>query len=84
MKTKMILRIYNSKGELEQEYNEEQYQEIQKIFSEYMFLKFIVKAPYRVSTKYNYDGTYQVTFKDTLNNYKFEFDGISSDSLRYI
>lgn len=80
---KLILNIYNEKGEREFDYIEKDYANIQKQFAELMFLKNVLKINYRMSTKTNYDGTYKVTFKDMLNGWKYEFDGINADKLRW-
>ena len=83
MKKEFTLKIYNDKGELEYDYPESCYQEIQKIFGELMFLRNVLKIKYRMSTKSNYDSTYQVIIKDMGNNWKYEFDGINADKLRW-
>lgn len=48
-----------------------------------MFLRNVLKIKYRMSTKSNYDSTYQVIIKDMGNNWKYEFDGINSNKLRW-
>ena len=83
MEKEFTLKIYNDKGELEYDYPENCYQEIQKIFGELMFLRNVLKIKYRMSTKSNYDSTYQVIIKDMGNNWKYEFDGINTDKLRW-
>lgn len=79
----LTLNIYNEKNEREYGYEEKHYEEIQKQFAELMFLKNVLKINYRMSTKTNYDGTYKVTFKDMQNGWKYEFDGINTDKLRW-
>ena len=79
----LTLNIYNEKNEREYGYEEKHYEEIQKIFGELMFLRNVLKMKYRMSTKSNYDSTYQVIIKDMGNNWKYEFDGINSDKLRW-
>lgn len=79
----LTLNIYNEKNEREYGYEEKHYEEIQKQFAELMFLKNVLKINYRMSTKTNYDGTYKVTFKDLQNDWKYEFDGINADKLRW-
>lgn len=79
----LTLNIYNEKGEREFDYTERDYKEIQKRFADLMFLKNVLKINYRMSTKTNYDSTYKVTFKDMQNNWKYEFDGINTDKLRW-
>lgn len=79
----LTLNIYNEKGEREFDYIEKDYANIQKQFAELMFLKNVLKINYRMSTKTNYDGTYKITFKDMLNGWKYEFDGINADKLRW-
>ena len=79
----LTLNIYNEKGEREFDYIEKDYANIQKQFAELMFLKNVLKINYRMSTKTNYDGTYKVTFKDMGNGWKYEFDGINADKLRW-
>jgi hypothetical protein len=49
-----------------------------------MYLKYIVKANYKVYKRYNYKGYWNITFKDNSNGYKMEFDGINSESLRWL
>lgn len=84
MATELSLKIYNDKKELERDYNQKQYELIQKFFADYMYLKFINKNKYRLTSIYNYDGTYKVIFKDMLNKWTFEFNGINSDRLRWL
>lgn len=79
----LTLNIYNEKGEREFDYIEKDYANIQKQFAELMFLKNVLKINYRMSTKTNYDGTYKITFKDMGNGWKYEFDGINTDKLRW-
>lgn len=79
----LTLMIYNEKGQLEYDYPDSCYIEIQKIFGELMFLKNILKMNYRVNAKTNYDSTYKVTIKDMGNNWKYVFDGINSEKLRW-
>lgn len=75
----MIMEIYNSKGILESVNTDENF--IVDCFAEYMFLKYIRKAKYRMTTKYNYKGSYDITFKDMLNNYKIVFKNFNTDSI---
>lgn len=84
MKKEISLKIYNNKKELEFDYNKEDYELIQKYFADYMFMKYVNKLKYRMSSCYNYDGTFKVIFIDTINKWQFVFDGISSDSLRWL
>lgn len=79
----LTLNIYNEKGEREFDYIEKDYANIQKQFTELMFLKNVLKINYRMSTKTNYNGTYKVTFKDMQNGWKYEFDGINANKLRW-
>lgn len=79
----LTLNICNEKGEREFDYIEKDYANIQKQFAELMFLKNVLKINYRMSTKTNYDGTYKVTFKDMQNGWKYEFDGINANKLRW-
>ena len=84
MKKEISLKIYNNKKELEYDYNKEDYALIQKYFADYMFMKYVNKLKYKMSSSYNYDGTFKVIFIDTINKWQFVFDGISSDSLRWL
>ena len=49
----LTLNIYNEKNEREYGYEEKHYEEIQKQFTELMFLKNVLKINYRMSTKTN-------------------------------
>lgn len=84
MKKEISLNIYNNKNELEYDYSKEEYILIQKYFADMMFLKYVNKLKYTIKSTYNYDGTFKVIFKDSINKWTYVFDGICSDSLRWL
>ena len=80
----MTLTIYDDKKEVYAQYYKEDYRLVQIQFSDLMFNKFVLKIKYRMTTKSNYDGTYDVTFKDMSNKFTFEFRNVNSENLRVI
>lgn len=80
----MTLTIYNDKKEVYARYYKEDYRFIQIQFSDLMFCKNVLKINYRMTTKSNYDGTYNITFKDMSNKFMFEFKNVNSENLRVL
>lgn len=78
----MTLTIYDDKQEVYARYEKDGYRLIQIHFSDLMFCKNVLKINYRMTSKNNYDGTYNVTFKDMSNKFTFEFRNVNSESLR--
>lgn len=78
----MTLTIYDDKQEVYARYEKDDYRLIQMQFSDLMFCKNVLKINYRMTSKNNYDGTYNVTFKDMSNKFTFEFRNVNSTNLR--
>lgn len=78
----MTLTIYDDKKEVYARYEKDDYRLIQIQFSDLMFCKNVLKINYRMTTKSNYDGTYNIIFKDMSNKFMFEFKNVNSESLR--
>lgn len=80
----MTLTIYDDKKEVYARYEKDDYRLIQVQFSDLMFCKNVLKINYRMTSKSNYDGTYDITFKDMNNKFMFEFRNINSEKLRIL
>ena len=78
----MTLTIYDDKKEVYARYEKDDYRLIQIQFSDLMFCKNVLKINYRMTSKSNYDGTYNVTFKDMSNKFTFEFRNVNSENSR--
>lgn len=78
----MTLTIYDDRDEVYARYEKDDYRLIQIQFSDLMFCKNVLKINYRMTSKNNYDGTYNVTFKDMSNKFTFVFRNVNSNNLR--